>query len=83
MSKQSYFSLTDLIQTIQFSIRIISVCIQLYVKTDLIETIQFGISTVSMSKTVPFQTNLFGIPNSSISSSSVWHSVRILVLLDS
>ena len=50
-----------LIQTIQFSISIIFVYIQLTVKTVLFQTIQFSISTVSMSRTVLFQTIQFSI----------------------
>ena len=71
MSKQSYFSLTILIQTIQFSISIVFIYTQLNVKIFLFQTIQFSVSTISMSKTVPFQTNQSGIRNNSYSNTSV------------
>ena len=43
MSEQSYFSLTDLIQAIQFSISIVFVYTLLNVKTVLFKIIQFSI----------------------------------------
>ena len=55
------FSQTVPIQTIQFSISMDFVYIELNVKTVLFQTIQLSVSTVSMSKIVPFQTIQFSI----------------------
>ena len=66
---------TVLMQTIQFSIRIVFVYTQLNVKTVLFQTVLFSLSTVSMSKAVLFQTIQFCI---STQFSSIWPRDRTL-----
>ena len=83
MSKQSYFSLTVLIQTIQFSISIVFVYTQLNIKTVLFQKIHFNVKTVSISKTVPFQTNQFSIKKQFYFTQFSLAQVDISVLFDS
>ena len=68
-------SQTDLIQTIQFSIRIVFIYAQLNVKIVPFQTIQFSVSTVSISKSVLFQAIHFSI---SSQFSSIWPIEKIL-----
>ena len=83
MSKQSYFSLTVLNQTVQFSKSIVFVYTQLKVKTVLFQTIQFSLSSVSMSKIVSFQANQFSKQKQFYFKPFSSAKVYILVLFDS